>query len=142
MDDIGNGKRPVAFKGLRLRVTEEEHTGLKREADGYGYDLSTLLRLRIFGTIKGMRVTRKPTADIALLGDLLGRLIALTSELNKVGSNINQIARRLNQGSQDAFGLDGALRQIEQLTHKILKVLERIEAAITGRVKNHKPEEE
>lgn len=127
---------------LGLWVQENEHLAFKKEAASYGYDLSTMLRLRIFGTIKGMRVTRRPTADIALLGDLLSRLIGLTSELNKVGSNINQIARRLNQGSHDAFGLDSALRQIEQLTHKILKVLEQIEAAITGRRKSLISEEE
>jgi len=39
---VDNDKPPVASKGLRLRVTEDEHSGLKREAESYGYDLSTL----------------------------------------------------------------------------------------------------
>jgi hypothetical protein len=131
--DTGDGQRPVASKGLRLRVTEQEHIGLKREADQYGYDLSTLLRLRIFGKVKGMRITRRPSTDMMLLGDIIGKLTALTGEVNKLGSNLNQIAKRLNKGSRDTFGLDGCLRLFEQVGQKLFRVLNLIEAAITGR---------
>ena len=134
--------RVIACKGLRLRVTEQEHAGLKREAETYGYDLSTLLRLRIFGKIAGIKVTRRPHADIALLGDLMGRLAALTSEVNRVGSNINQIAKHLNQGNRDVFGLKAYLGLFEQVSQKILKALTQVEAAITGRHKIHNTEEE
>ncbi|MDX2028237.1 MAG: plasmid mobilization relaxosome protein MobC [Alphaproteobacteria bacterium] len=137
-----NHERPTASKGLRLRVSEAEHKDLKREADSYGYDLSTLLRLRIFGKIKGMRITRRPSTDIMLLGDIIGKLTALTGELNKIGSNINQIAKRLNQGQRDLFGLDSCLRLFEQLGQKILKVLTHIEAAITGRLKTITPSDD
>lgn len=75
---------------------------------------------------------------MALLGNMLNRLMVLTGELNKIGSNINQIARQLNQGSRDVFGLDGALRQLERLAGEIVKVLEQIEAAITGRKKHNR----
>ena len=127
---------------LGLWVPEEDHLAFKREAESYGYDLSTMLRLRIYGTIKGMRVTRRPHADIALLGDLMGRLAALTSEVNRVGSNINQIAKHLNHGNRDVFGLKSYLSLFEQVSQKILKALTQVEAAITGRQKIHNTEEE
>ena len=125
--------RPLASRTDHLRVTQDEHTGLKQEAENYGYDFSTLLRLRIFGKVKGMRITRRPSTDMMLLGDIIGKLTALTGEVNKLGSNLNQIAKRLNKGSRDAFGLDGCLRLFEQIGHKIFKILNLIEAAITGR---------
>ncbi len=142
MGKIGdNDKPPVASKGLRLRVTEQEHADLKREARNYGYDLSTLLRLRIFGKIAGIKITRRPSADMMMLGDIIGKLTALTSEVNKLGSNLNQIAKRLNQGSQDLFGLHSCLRLFEALGQKILTVLHHVEAAITGRKATHNKEE-
>jgi hypothetical protein len=138
---VDNDKPPVASKGLRLRVTEDEHSSLKQEAESYGYDLSTLLRLRIFGKIAGIKITRRPSADIMMLGDIIGKLTALTSEINKLGSNMNQIAKRLNQGSRDLFGLDSCLRLFEAIGQKILKVLNHVEAAITGRKETHNKEE-
>jgi phosphate uptake regulator len=125
--------RPSATKLLGVRATAQEHASLMNEAESYGYDLSTLLRLRIFGKIVGMRITRRPSADMMLLGDIIGKLTALTGEVNKIGSNMNQIAKRLNQGSRDTFGLDSCLRLFENLAQKILKVLNQIETAITGR---------
>jgi len=126
-------KRPTASRILRLRVTEQERDGIKTEAEEYGYELSSLLRLRIFGKVKGMRITRRPSTDMMLLGDIIGKLTALTGEINKLGSNLNQIAKRLNQGSTDVFGLHSCLRLFEQVGQKIFKVLNLIEAAITGR---------
>ena len=128
-----------AHSFVHLRITSSEHAALKREAEDHGFDLSTLLRLRIFGKIKGIRIIRRPSTDIMLLGDIIGRLTALTAEINKLGSNINQIAKRLNQGSRDTFGLDGALRLFEQLGHRLLRVLHQIEAVITGRTKHIHP---
>jgi len=126
-----NPGRPPAKQTVHLRVTDEEHRGLRQEANNYGYDLSTLLRLRIFGKVKGMRITRRPSTDMMMLGEIIGKLTTLTGEVNKLGSNLNQIARRLNKGSRDLFGLDSCLRLFEQIGQKIFKVLNLIEAAIT-----------
>lgn len=120
---------------LGLKVPEEEHEAFRLEAESYGYDISTLLRLRIFGKTKGIRITRKPSTDTMLLGDIIGKLTSLTGELNKIGSNMNQIAKRLNQGSRDIFGLDSCLRFYEELGQRIIKTLDHIEKAITGRTK-------
>ena len=138
----GQQPRHYVRRMLALRVTEDEHKSFRQEAESYGYDLSTLLRLKIFGKVKGMRITRRPSSDIMLLGDVIGKLTAITGELNKIGSNINQIAKRLNQGSRDAFGLDACLRLFEQLGQKTLKTLNHIESAITGRLKTTNIEEE
>jgi len=127
--------KPTATQGLRLRVTRQEHDSLKQEAQEYGFDLTTLLRLRIFGRLQGMRITRRPSADMMILGDIIGRLTGLAGELNKLGSNLNQIAKRLNQGSRDLFGLDGALRTFEHLGQSLAKALSQIETAVTRRQK-------
>ena len=129
--DNDNPRRPLRVLGLK--VSEDDHKAFSREAEEYGYDKSTLLRLRIFGKIKGMRITRRPSTDVMLLGEIIGKLTALTSELNKLGSNLNQIARRLNKGSRDLFGLDSCLRLFEQIGQKIFRVLNLIETAITRR---------
>jgi hypothetical protein len=119
-------------KLLGLWVPAKEHEAFRQEAETYGYDISTLLRLRIFGKVRGMRITRRPSTDMMLLGEIIGKLAALTSEVNKLGSNLNQIAKRLNQGSRDTFGLDSCLRLFEQIGQKIFRVLNLIEATITG----------
>lgn len=137
MDD----KPPSKRRMLGLWVPEDEHAALKHEAESYGYDLSTLLRLRIFGKVKGLRITRRPSADMMMLGDIIGKLTALSGEVNKIGSNLNQIAKRLNQGSRDLFGLDGCLRTITAISQKILKLLSHIETVITGHKSIHNGEE-
>ena len=136
-----DNKPPPKRRLLGLWVPEEDHAAFKQEAENLGYDLSTLLRLRIFGKLKGMRVIRRPSADVMLLGEVIGRLTALTAEVNKIGSNLNQIAKRLNMGSRDLFGLDSNLRLFEAIGQKTLKVLNQVEAAITGRKEFHNKEE-
>jgi len=71
MHETKKTEPPIATQGLRVRVTRDEHQQLKQEAKTYGYDLSTLLRLRIFGKMKGMRITRRPSADMMMLGDII-----------------------------------------------------------------------
>lgn len=82
-----------ASRFLKLRVTNEDYEMIKKEAEDYGYDISTILRLRFFGKIKGMRITRRPRADVMLLGDIIGRLTDITGELNKNGTHIDQIPK-------------------------------------------------
>jgi len=132
---------PSKRRFIGLWVPDEDHQSLKQEAESYGYDLSSLLRLRIYGKVKGMRITRRPSADMMLMGDIIGRLTAQNAEINKIGSNLNQIAKRLNQGSRDLFGLDSCLRLFEQVCGRILTVLDRIEGAFHGHATNHSKEE-
>ena len=128
---------PLRDKLVKFRATADEITSLKQEAAKYGYELSSYVRYRIFGKREGLRIIRRPSVEMNMLGDALGQLGQTTSELNKIGSNLNQIAKRLNQGSRDAFGLDGCLRQFEQLCHELRKILHLIKAAITGRPTSH-----
>jgi len=117
---------------VRFRATPDELKDLKQEAANYGYELSSYIRFRIFGHRKGLRLIRKPSVEMGLLGDALRQLGQTTYELNKIGSNLNQIAKRLNQGSKDLFMLDSCLRFFERACEKLSHILALIEKAISG----------
>ena len=86
----------VAWRSLRM--TREEDAELRLSAAAYGYSISSYMRLCLFGRRQGTLITRRPTEVIEGLGNLLG-------ELNKHGSNLNQIARAYNQDEQNEIGL-------------------------------------
>jgi hypothetical protein len=134
--------RRAARRSLGLKVTDRDYVLLQKEAEEYGFDLSTLLRLRIFGKLKGMRITRRPSADMMLLGEIIGRLSAVASEMNKSGSNLNQIAKRTNEGYRTLLGLDEALRSFERHGHDLARVLDLVESAIVGSKRKSVTEED
>jgi len=127
---------PLRDKLVKFRATADEITSLKQEAAKYGYELSSYVRYRIFGKREGLRIIRRPSVEMNMLGDALGQLGQTTSELNKIGSNLNQIAKRLNQGNRDLFMLDSSLRWFERVSGNITKILGIIEASITGNQHN------
>ncbi len=127
--------RSNADHKLSLRVTKDEHDELKEAAYSRGLNISTLLRFRLFGKIKTMRIRRRPSLDVVLLGDIINKLTGVTYELNKIGDLINQIALRLSQSSRDVFGIDSCLRLFERLGLKTLKLFGQIEMAISRRHK-------
>jgi mobilization protein NikA len=132
----------AARRSLGLKVTDRDYALLQKEAEEYGFDLSTLLRLRIFGKVKGMRITRRPSADMILLGEVLGRLSAIAAEMNKNGSNLNQIAKRVNEGYRTLLGLDEALRAFERHGQELARVLDLVESAIVGCKRNSVTQED
>ena len=81
-----------------LRMTRNEAEELRLMAAAYGYPVSSYMRLCLFGRRHGTLITRRPTEVIEGLGNILG-------ELNKHGSNLNQIARAYNQDDQNEIGL-------------------------------------
>jgi hypothetical protein len=119
---------------LGLRITQAQRQKLKEEAVQYGYSLSSLVRLRIFGKTKGLHLTRRPHPDMQRLGDVLGKLAALIDEVNRLRLPLEQIAARLDRASRDLFGLDGALRRLEEFSERTMRLLVQIEAAINGRL--------
>jgi len=69
-------------KTISLRLTEEEYNRLKNTADELGYSVSELVRKKVLGN----REKLAPRQNV--------RLIAY--ELNRIGNNINQIAKHCN----------------------------------------------
>jgi hypothetical protein len=79
-------------EGIRLRVNEAEKADIQARAEKAGLSVSGYLRAVAFGSDTHQpRAARRPPAEKATLAKLLG-------ELGKIGSNLNQIAHRLNQG--------------------------------------------
>ena len=69
-------------KTISLRLTEEEYNRLKNTADELGYSVSELVRKKVLGNRE----------KLAQRQDL--KLIAY--ELNRIGNNLNQIAKYVN----------------------------------------------
>lgn len=75
---------------IGFRVDPVEYAEIKTLADDAGMSVSSFVRLNALQNVK--TISRfAPTLDRVLLSKLLG-------EAGKIGSNINQIARRLNEG--------------------------------------------
>src|SRR5690349_8693889 len=76
---------------LTVRFTPAEREELEALADREGLTLGSYVRSRSLEQ-PTTRAVRRPTVAVQLLGGLL-------AQIGKIGSNLNQIARQLNQGA-------------------------------------------
>jgi len=98
-------------KVLSVRMLPEAYMKLSDEANAAGISISALAKTRLFGSAAiAMKCIPKPSADTKILSQLL-------AGLGKTGGNINQIAKKLNQGNRN---LDHAL--IDRM-HKDIKIM-------------------
>ena len=92
-------KEPLERRSAKLppiRVTEAELATLALQAASYGATLTDFIRQR---ALTGEAIRRRGAAEAQLL-----------SELNRIGVNLNQIARSLNSGQgRDPHHLDHVL---------------------------------
>lgn len=79
--------------------------------------VSAFMRHQCFGTA-GPRAVRRPPVEWKALAQLLG-------ELGKCGSNLNQIARALNQGRDEPPRLAEAIRDFRAACAAIVRTVER-----------------
>lgn len=77
---------------VKTRLTEEEHSFFIEQLKNYEMSQSEFLRQAIDGAVIKPIIRVNPVNDEVLA--MLGKLVA---EYNKIGSNINQIARMLNE---------------------------------------------
>ena len=77
-------------QGVRAAVTPDEYTAIERRARAAGLSTASYLRACALGD-KGPRSQRRPSVEL----EQFGKAIA---ELNKIGSNVNQIAHAVNLG--------------------------------------------
>lgn len=99
-DELRSGRLP------NLRVTEAERAFVEDEAAKAGLPLVEYCRRRILG----FRVTsRLPSADERAL-----------VELNRAGVNLNQIARRVNEGRGLPDDFPAVLAELREAIAKVL----------------------
>ena len=77
---------------VKTRLDDEEHADFLRRMELYGMSQSEFIREAISGA------TIRPTIVASLINDdLLVAIGKLTAEYGRIGSNLNQIARHLNE---------------------------------------------
>ena len=105
---MANRTRPII---MRLAVTEYEKELIEK-------------KMQQLGTKNFGAYARKMLIDGYIVHIDTGPVRAQTAELQKIGVNINQIARRINSTgtvyAQDLEDIKGALAQIWQLQRSIL----------------------
>ncbi len=78
---------------VKTRLNDDEYDMFLKRMEGYGLNQSAFLRKAISGA------TIRPVIVVSLVNDeLLAALGKLTAEYGRIGSNLNQIARHLNEG--------------------------------------------
>lgn len=102
-------KQPHERRSAKLppiRLTEAELADLHLQAEQAGLSLTELVRQR---ATSGKATPKRGLADAQLL-----------SELNRVGVNLNQIARALNRGGdRDPHHLDHVLGQLVAVLEQV-----------------------
>ena len=77
---------------VKTRLDDEEHADFLRRMELYGMSQSEFIREAIAGAII------RPTIVASLINDdLLAAIGKLTAEYSRIGNNLNQIARHLNE---------------------------------------------
>ena len=83
---------PHRTRTIKTRMTEDEYADFMERLTAYGMNQSEFIRQAIHG------VTVKPIINVFSVNDeLLAAVGRLTGEYGKIGSNLNQIARYLNE---------------------------------------------
>ena len=105
-------------KVLSVRVSPAEHQVVEAHAEREGLSIGSFVRSRILEK-PTTRAIRRPPVEVQTLS-------ILQASLNKVGSNLNQIARAINSG--DRFTIDDiqtALKEHRQILAAIIETLGR-----------------
>ena len=86
----GSEKRKRGKGAILVRLLPDERATVEEKAREVGLSLASFGRAAMLGT-PGPRAKRSPPVNAEALG-------RATAALNKVGSNLNQVAHRLNAG--------------------------------------------
>ena len=98
------------YKQIKVNVTEDVHAKLVRIAKKHNITLAELFRLSVHTSIENAPSPRKEKLKIIYKRTDPNLLY----EVNKIGVNINQIARHLNSGEND-FKLQTIYRIYEKV---------------------------
>ena len=113
-------------KVVGVRVYEEEHFELALKSEDAGLSIPAFVRKKLLDEVFTQPRKAAPSLDKKLLSMIL-------AQLGKLGSNMNQIARRLNEGGNvNAEKITGAVVDFEVLRDEILKAIKRPPSDNTG----------
>ena len=124
-NEAGNRKKKLHGSNQRqrtktamVRMTPEESAAILERAQNAGLSTAAYLRACALGD-SGPRAKRAPPINRALLGEAL-------ASLNRVGNNLNQIAKHLNSGGHpDSAAMTAARAELVALVAVILETLGR-----------------
>ncbi len=118
---------------VKTRLTKEEYAAFEEAATLCSVSKAAFIRKAITGTLL------KPTIVITSVNDeLLKKLDDLIAQYGKIGGNLNQIARHLNEYGVPYTDLEKEVRDAAvDLAMLKYEVLEKVAAAI-GDVQTHK----
>lgn len=99
-----------------VRLDEKERAELERRAETLNQSIGAFIRFRCLDS-PGERAGRRSDRDREDLRRLLG-------QVGKIGSNLNQIARRLNQGdTQTRETIEQAIEDLGTVSKAVLEAL-------------------
>lgn len=111
---------PHRSRVVKTRLTDEEYADFAARLAPYGISQSEFLRRAIRGAVIRPVVTVSPVND-----ELLAAIGKLTAEYGRIGSNLNQIARALNEYGAPYTALAGrvrsALADLAALKYEVLE---------------------
>ena len=118
---------------VKTRLTKKEYATFAEVATLCGVSKAAYIRKAITGA------TLKPTIVITSVNDeLLKKLDDLTAQYGKIGGNLNQIARHLNEFGAPYADLEKEVRDAAvDLAMLKYEVLERVVATV-GNIQTHK----
>lgn len=96
---------------VNTRLTDGEYRQVKALCDKTGLSASEVIR----SALAGVELRERPPADLA----------TLYTEINRIGNNINQIARKMNSGL-------GTKADVQDVLYLLRKVYEKMEAVADG----------
>mgnify|MGYP002510676139 CR=1 FL=1 len=98
-------------KELRVKLTDEEHAGMKKRAEAAGLDMSSYARKAIFECV----IIKHEPFDIKMLAN----------ELNHIGININQIAKNVNEqgGKCSKSDMEALRKEFQEMRDSIYGIL-------------------
>ena len=105
---------------VKTRLTDEEHELFLNQCRTYGISQSEMLRQSM------TRLQIKPVIHVSAVNDeLLSAVGKLTAEYGRIGGNLNQIARYLNEYGAPYHALSGEVRaaiaDLAALKYEVLK---------------------
>lgn len=101
---------------LVVRLSPAEHDKIKKKAKKLGVTVSAFLRVQALENASADTLLA-PTVDQKLLGKV-------SAQLGRIGSNVNQMAKRLNSGHQVAAKeLEAMRRNLAVMQAAILKAV-------------------
>lgn len=115
---MSKSEKRIRDQVVPVRFSEEERAMLIDAAEAEGLSVGAFIRKKTIGD-PGERFQKRPPADRA-------ELVRILAQLGKIGSNVNQLARRTNAGEKLAGPtLEKALEAIRETLAAVRKAVVR-----------------